>query len=117
MTPLQAHGRRSWPRARLMLIVAALGLVADVAMAQVPQTRPYCDTPEKAIAALKAQFGEVPAAIALDAQDRLISLYVDPDDQSWTVLMTVPGPNAISCVLTGGESWEAIALPPVGDPA
>jgi len=106
--------RLSWRRVALL---AGLGsLIAGAALAQVQPARPYCDKPEAAVKALKDTFGETLAAIALDTQDRLVTLYVDPADGSWTLLMTVPGPNAVSCVLVGGENWEQ-EQPIVGEPS
>jgi hypothetical protein len=100
------------------LIAAATAAMADeVEPAQVQPSRPFCDEPAKAIKALKDTFGEEPRAIGLDTQDRLISLFVDPADGSWTLLMTVPGQSPISCVLVGGEAWEERPLPLVGDPS
>jgi hypothetical protein len=108
-------GRVSWRKVAILAAIA-FAVFLGKALAQVPQTRPYCDEPKAAAKALRDTFGELPAAIALDTQDRLVTLYVDPADGSWTLLMTVPGLNAVSCVLTGGEHWEQ-KQPTVGEPS
>lgn len=73
-----------------------------------------CYDPPAFIATAKARYGEVPAEVGVAANGWLSILFLDPQDNSWTLALQQPGGKM--CFVAGGDSWSAISAAP-GAPA
>ena len=63
---------------------------------------------------LSRKFGESVRGAGMTL-GKLIQLWVDEEDGSWSI--TVTGPNNSMCQFEGGEGWNFFPAQPQGDPA
>ena len=71
-------------------------------------TGPQCAKRADVIETLHKQFGERLAGRGLASNSMILELYVGPSD-TWTVIATSTA--GVSCILVGGEAWDAIKAP------
>jgi len=84
------------------LAIAAL-LWATPAMAQTLPDNCY-QTPE-VFAKLQAA-GEQQIGMGVDKRGFMLTLWMKPDQTTWTILIT--GPEGISCIASYGEDWQPL---------
>lgn len=65
------------------------------------------ETRQEAVDALVSNYGEYLLGEGLTMVDSVVSLWVDPEDRSWTILVTLPA--GLTCWVSQGTDWE---LPP-----
>lgn len=66
-----------------------------------------CSTYAEAEEALAGLFGEVPDAKAPTAWGSVVTLFRNPETESWTLVISEP--NGKTCRITGGDAWAPIA--------
>ena len=74
-----------------------------------------CQTRDSLVELLEERFAEQPVAAGLEASGRLIELFVSADNDSWTMVMTMPAGE--SCVLAIGEYWLETKRPAIDGPS
>ncbi len=96
----------------------ALTAALAVVLASLPAhaQRAPCGNGGQISAHLEKDWGERPAALALDAAGRLVTILANPESGTWSLLMTAPGGR--TCLIHHGTAWEPFAPPPdPGDPS
>jgi hypothetical protein len=98
---------------RLALLAFLFTVIAPVAFhAQQPTL--FCQPYAAMEAKLIKEYGEVPSAMGVSVHGGLMVTYVDPKDESWTIII-VAG-NGGACIIAGGDDYMAIPAPPSGEP-
>lgn len=103
MTPLEAHGRRSWPRARLLLIVAAALIISKQLMAQEARR---CFPAASVQQQLAANYQEKPVAIGLTTSGNIFAIWASRDGVTWTAVESSPDGRA--CIIGTGRNLEIL---------
>ncbi|WP_193367052.1 hypothetical protein [Pelagibius marinus] len=99
-------------RAGLAAILLAAGCILAVTSVAQGQGPPgVCHPRDHLLNWLRDNFGEVPVGFGL-ADGKVLELLASKDGLTWTIIMTWP--NGRSCVMTGGEAWRRLPLPPKG---
>jgi len=96
---------------------ASLGVCAAVAAVLISAAagaEGVCGSRQAALDYLLSRYREVPRAMGLAADGRLVELLVAPNG-SWTLL--VSRADGLACVVATGEAWEQVPAPPEGPPA
>lgn len=83
---------------RLPTSLAALLLAAPAAADQAP-----CRDRQTVLQAMRSSFGELPQALGLSEDGRLIEVLVSDATGTWTIIATTP--DGISCLLHVGSAW------------
>tara|TARA_R110000824_G_scaffold6240_1_gene28921 strand:- start:2593 stop:2877 length:285 start_codon:yes stop_codon:yes gene_type:complete len=52
----------------------------------------------------KRKFGETPAVRAVDRNGNMVEFLVNPDEGSWTAVVT--NPRGLACAVTSGVGWS-----------
>ena len=65
-----------------------------------------CGPTDSIVRGLAAQFGEYPAGRGLDESGLLVTLFVNPIADTWT--LTFSGPAGEMCLLANGTGWQAL---------
>ena len=73
-----------------------------------------CAPHELMIERLKREWNEILAGVGITGTGSVVELLISPGG-SFTLLVTRP--TGISCVMVGGQQWEAVPPPPKGEPA
>jgi hypothetical protein len=96
----------------------ALGIVglAGMAFAQEPGQPPMCGTPQQ-MAATLAQHGEHPQGMGVSRTGKLVTMWSDPADGSWTVTFTTPTNPPVACIQFMGNGWQERRPAAQGNPA
>ena len=104
--------RGSFPAWLFAAMFPALVLVVpDPAAAQ-----SVCLPRDALLRAALEQYGEEPVAVGMVADgSSMVELLVNPQTQSWTLIMSRP--DGISCVGPTGEARSAATVQPKGDPS
>lgn len=58
---------------------------------------------------LQRKFAEQPSALGLQADGRLVEVFVADDGASWTIVLTRP--DGRSCIVAVGHHWESLPGP------
>ena len=74
-----------------------------------------CQSRDSLVELLDERFAEQPVAAGLESSGRLIELFVSADNDSWTMVMTLPA--GTSCVMAVGEYWLESKQPAFDGPA
>lgn len=91
-------------------IALAFAVLAAPAVAQ-----GNCAPRGQIVAMLAERYGEGRIGAGLDAQGRMVELFVSPDTGSWTALITRP--DGAACIGAYGGSWQIVDEPvPQGEP-
>jgi hypothetical protein len=80
-----------------LLVVILLAVFSPKAEAQSPP----CGPTQTVGPMLKERFGETPVFIGLDKEGNLITIYLDEEDTSWSLIRSTP--DNMSCMFTAGE--------------
>jgi hypothetical protein len=99
-------------------IAARIALVVPLIASQVAaQTVPLAQCgPRDAMSAMLAErYGEAMIFEGLERRGSILTLWVNRDTGSWTMIAT--GPDRQSCMLANGSAGSVIPLTAVGDPA
>ena len=95
--------RDNLARRRYRLALAlALATAATQAGAQ-----SNCDHHDKIVARLAAGYGETRQAIALTSGGHVIEVFASQETGTWTITVTAPG--GLTCLVSAGEAYQAIA--------
>jgi hypothetical protein len=70
------------------------------------QAQSVCLPHAEVVKRLEAQFGEVPVAVGLGRDGRLVEVFAAADGATWTLAVVLP--NGMSCVVADGEHWQPI---------
>ncbi len=105
---------RSSPAVR---IFTATGLAFLLLIGLAQWSRPAaaqsaCVPREVAVEQLVERHAELPIAMGLTQDGRVVEIFSSIDGATWTMLVTTP--NGMSCLLTSGESWMKITPALVG---
>jgi len=95
-------------------LVGMLGQ-ASPALAQAPSqtaVAPACHSHADLTEMLNQKFAELPSAVGLQANGRLVEVFVSNDGTSWTIVVTRP--DGWSCIVAVGEHWESLPDPITG---
>lgn len=84
--------------AGVFALSVAAGLLGGVTQANAQQ---LCQPTEVVTSTLTENYGEHEIFGGLDAQERLVQMYLNPETGTWTAVMSTP--NGISCVVAAGE--------------
>lgn len=88
---------------RLAAFILALWAATPVVAQQ------QCLPREAVIAMLAERFNESRVGLGIAANNMVLEVFAS-DTGSWTI--TVTRPDAITCVVAAGESWETLNEPP-----
>ncbi len=105
---------RSSPAVRIFSAIAlAFLLLIGLAQWSRPATaQSACVPREVALEQLGERHAEIPIAMGLTQDGRVVEIFSSNDGATWTMLVTTP--NGMSCLLTSGESWMKITPALVG---
>lgn len=81
----------------MKLLTLACILFATSASAQ-------CGDHDEMVKRLANKFDEHPVAVGIDSKGLLVEVFAS-ESGSYTVLMTAPPPNKVSCIPSHGEGW------------
>ncbi len=87
------------------LVFASLTGVVSALLVSSAVAAPQCTTHEKMVQLLSKRFSEVPKAVGLVGQTRVMEVYVSQKG-SWTIVVTNSGGQA--CILAAGNDWEDV---------
>lgn len=108
---LRSTTHRRWPRLAARLAVTAVALLAPAARsAALAQTA--CDDQAAIMRLLKEQYAEVPAAIGLGLDGRVLELFSSPEGLTWSLVAT--SPRGRSCIIAVGRYWTENPAPIAG---
>lgn len=81
-----------------------------------PQERVWACVPDlgTALSVMEKNFGEFSFSTAVNEHDSFTVFTVDPEDRSWSMLLTMPNGNV--CLIHFGHEWEPVHIEP-GDPS
>ena len=98
----------------MRLLIAALAAALFFVLSSLPAVaqRMPCGDGAAIAAMLEADWGEVPAALALDAAGRLVQILANVETGTWSMLMTAPGGR--TCLIHHGTDWSVAV--PANDP-
>ncbi len=96
---------------------AAVALLALLAAAPAAaQPAPNRCGPHDGLAPFLADgWGEVPVAVMLDTEGRLVEMFANLETGTWAVVVTAPSGTA--CMVSDGDNYEPVEPPPQGAPA
>jgi hypothetical protein len=66
-----------------------------------------CLLHDDALRILEEKYTEVPVAIGLANNGRLVEVLASEDGATWTILVTTPG--GPTCMVSAGENWRVLA--------
>lgn len=87
-------------------LVAAFFVSATAADAQAMK----CGTRAQLHSALEEGFGEKRKWAGTSGQGRVMELFVSPDEQAWTLILS--GPDGVSCPVGSGGAWREFDTEP-----
>jgi hypothetical protein len=99
-------------------IGGAVGLMLTLVYAMTPEASAQaaaCQSRDSLMKLLEERYAEKPVAAGLEAGGRLIELFTSTDNESWTMVMTMPAGE--SCVMAVGKYWLENMRPAVDGPA
>ena len=105
-------------RGTLIGIVGAVGLMLTLLYVMTPDAAAQagaCRSRDSLAKLLEERHAERPVAAGLEAGGRLIELFASADNESWTMVMTMPAGE--SCVIAVGEHWLETKQPATDGPA
>lgn len=108
----KAKRAKARKRARAMLrldwclVLLAVAVVALVVTAR-PASGQSCNLRGQVLDHLAMKYGEIPTATGVTEGGGLIELLVDPVDDTWTLILSMP--NGQSCILAMGEGWRPVS--------
>ena len=105
-------------RGTLIGIVGAVGLMLTLLYVMTPEASAQagaCRSRDSLAKLLEERHAEKPVAAGLEAGGRLIELFASADNESWTMVMTMPAGE--SCVMAVGKYWLENMRPAVDGPA
>jgi hypothetical protein len=105
-------------RGALIGIVGAFGLMLTLVYVMTSEASAQtaaCQSRDSLVELLRERYAERPAAAGLEATGRLIELFTSADNDSWTMVMTMPAGE--SCVIAVGEYWLETKRPVIDGPA
>ncbi|MEH6525908.1 MAG: hypothetical protein V7723_07520 [Sneathiella sp.] len=88
----------------LLAAFLAVFLCPNLALAQ-----SACFNRTDLIKHLSGKFEEAPIAAGLAANGSVLELFVSPEGETWTIILTRP--DGITCVKASGESWMGMKKP------
>ena len=108
------HRGRSSPAVRIFsaTVLAFLLLIGLAQWSRPAAAQSACVPPEVAVEQLVERHAEVPIAMGLTQDGRVVAIFGSIDGATWTMLVTTP--NGMSCPLKSGECWMKITPAPVG---
>lgn len=113
MKCLLATAQRTARWAGVLALITSVLLWATSCAAQESQSRKYpegCNSIVEMAKQLDADYGEVPVAIGVQTDGRLLEIYASEASGTWTVI--VIRPNGTGCMVAAGRGWEIL---PIGD--
>ena len=105
-------------RNALIGIVGVVGLTLTLVYATTTDASAQaaaCQSRDSLMKLLEERYAEKPVAAGLEAGGRLIELFTSTDNESWTMVMTMPAGE--SCVMAVGKYWLENMRPAVDGPA
>jgi len=92
---------------------SVMALTLTVGTAGEASAQPICAPHADMAQHLDKRYSELPTAIGIASNGRLIEVFTSADGATWTIVMTTP--DGQSCVVADGQSWDSrqqIALGP-----
>lgn len=105
-------------RGGLIGIVGVVGLILTLVYVMTTEASAQaatCQSRDSLVKLLEDRFAEQPVAVGLEASGQLIELFTSAENESWTMVMTMPAGQ--SCVLAVGEYWLETKQPAIDGPA
>jgi len=75
------------------------------------QSAVLCGKREAVVEALQKNHGEVAVSRGLTSRGTLIEVFASPKSDSFTIINSRP--DGVSCLVTAGEGWQEVKLPPL----
>lgn len=99
------------------LFALSFGFAAILAVPQIAQSAPQCDSREAVTALLADRYGETRRSVGIAGQSAVMELYASDDTGTWSITMTLP--DGMMCLMASGSNYEVVTeeLPAKGDPA
>ena len=92
------------------LLALALPLGANTARAD-----PACASHEAVSNQLEQRYAEVPIAMGLENNGKLVQVFASADGVSWTLVLTQP--DGTSCIAASGRYWQTVTEKKLGPEA
>jgi len=92
------------------LSLVSAGLIPMIGGAEA-QSGVLCGKRDAVVAALEKNHGEVAVSRGLTSRGTLIEVFASPKSDSFTIINSRP--DGVSCLVTAGEGWQEIKLPPL----
>lgn len=101
--------------AMLRVFAASLLALALLLGANAARAEPACASHEAVSKQLEQRHAEVPIAMGLANNGKLIQVFASADGVSWTVVLTEP--DGTSCVAASGRYWQPVTPKALGPEA
>ncbi len=82
-------------------------LIAAAALPAAAQSTQNCADRIQIVERLEGKYGETRQSIGLGSNNTLIEVCASPETGTWTITATMP--QGVTCILTYGQSYEALA--------
>ena len=89
-------------------LLVTLALLAGQCAPAYAQTPAVCGAHEAIVAGLSTQYQELPVAMGVLGDGRLVEVFARADGSTFSVVVTSPGGQA--CVTAAGENWRNTTL-------
>ena len=96
------------PRPMMLALIAGALLWATSCAAQTSQMPSECDSIIKITKHLDVKYHEVPVALGVQPDGRLLEIYASEASGTWTVI--VIRPDGIGCIVAAGKGWEMLSI-------
>lgn len=99
------------------LFALSFGLAAVLAVPQIANSAPQCDSREAVTALLADRYGETRRSVGIAGQAAVMELFAADATGTWSITMTLP--DGRMCLMASGSNYETVTedLPAKGNPA
>lgn len=74
---------------------------------------PPCGERERVTKLLSEKYKENQASIGVTHNGGLIEVWVNQEDDTWSIIVTTP--QGMACLVAAGNGWQSLAAPPSGE--
>lgn len=90
----------------LLAGLGALTVMASAADAQTAPSAMQCSARPLLVEQLQERYAEVPVAMGLQSNGTVLEVFTSGRANTWSIVITAP--NGVSCLVSEGQSWEAL---------